>query len=197
MHVSHRPAASPLQFSMRELARRPGSQRTESATFPAPAVFGTEVIAVPEGSEMKLDVSFESVSDGIWVSGTVAAEAVGECGRCLDEVRLPVAVSIQGLFLYPDAEVEGDEDDEADDVFEFDGETLDLEGLTRDAVTTELPFTPLCEPDCPGLCDQCGARLADDPDHAHEVIDPRWTALQSLGEKSLSEKQSVTEQKES
>jgi uncharacterized protein len=49
-------------------------------------------------------------------------------------------------------------------------------------VVTALPVAPLCEPDCPGLCDQCGARLADDPDHTHEVIDPRWSALQGLTE---------------
>ena len=44
-----------------------------------------------------------------------------------------------------------------------------------------LPFQPLCEDDCPGLCTECGARLADDPDHAHEAaIDPRWAGLAAL-----------------
>lgn len=166
---------------MRELARRPGAQRTASAAFPAPAVLGTELIGVPAGSEVRLEASFESVSEGIWVHGTVTAPAVGECGRCLDEVRLDVDAAFQGLFLYPDAEqVEGSED--AEDVFEFDGESLDLEEVVRDAVTTSLPFTPLCAPDCPGLCDQCGARLADDPDHHHDVFDPRWSALKGLTE---------------
>jgi uncharacterized protein len=182
MHVSHRTADSPLQFSMRDLARRPGQQRIESLEFPAPTVFGTDVIGVPPGADVKLEVSFESVTDGIWVSGTVTGEAVGECGRCLDEVRLPVAAPVQGLFLYPEASREDGEEDELDDVFEFDGDTIDLEQLTLDAVATELPFTPLCDPDCPGLCDQCGARFADDPDHAHEAIDPRWSTLQSLTE---------------
>jgi uncharacterized protein len=140
------------------------------------------VIAVPEGADVTLNVSFESVSDGIWVSGTVSGVAVGECGRCLDQVQLDVEAPVQALFLYPDAKREDGEEDELEDVFEFDGETIDLEQLTLDAVATELPFTPLCEPDCPGLCDQCGARLADEPDHAHEVIDPRWSSLQGLTE---------------
>ncbi len=43
-----------------------------------------------------------------------------------------------------------------------------------------LPFQPVCDPDCPGLCSRCGARLMDDPDHSHEESDPRWSALQSL-----------------
>ena len=45
---------------------------------------------------------------------------------------------------------------------------VDLEPLLRDAVVLALPFQPLCQDDCPGLCVECGARLADDPDHAHE-----------------------------
>ena len=59
----------------------------------------------------------------------------------------------------------------------LEGDLLDLEPQLRDAVVLALPFTPLCEDDCPGLCVECGARLADDPDHQHEEpIDPRWAA---------------------
>ena len=47
-------------------------------------------------------------------------------------------------------------------------------GLHRD----ELPLDPLCRDDCPGLCQDCGGKLADLPaDHAHEKIDPRWADL--------------------
>jgi len=176
---SHHPAPSPLTFSMRDLSRRPGAQHTVSLKFPAPVVLGTDVIGVPVGGDVELELSFESVSDGIWVSGTVTAQAVGECGRCLDEVRLDVDAPVQGLFMYPDSQREADED-ESEDVFEFDGETIELQELVRDAVATSMPYTPLCSEDCPGLCDQCGARLVDNPDHKHEVVDPRWSALQDL-----------------
>ena len=57
---------------------------------------------------------------------------------------------------------------------------MDLEEVVRDAVVTSLPFQPVCRDDCPGLCSECGARLADDPDHHHDVIDPRWSALADL-----------------
>jgi uncharacterized protein len=176
----HRPAASPYVFSLREFVRRPGEQRESSTVFPAPAVLGTDVIGVPEGGEVSLDVRFDSLAEGVWVDGTITADAVGECSRCLDEVRLTVSPAIQGLFT--DAEVEVGDEEDPSDVYEFDGDVIDLEELVRDAVVTALPFIPLCELDCPGLCDQCGARLADDPDHAHDVIDPRWSALQGLTE---------------
>lgn len=183
--MSHHPEPSPYSVEVYDIVRRPGTQRLVNESFPAPAVLGTEIIGVPAGAEVKLDVSLESVSEGIWVSGTVTTQAVGECGRCLDEVRLDVAAPIQGLFVLDSAPVD-DDDEESADVFEFDGESINLEEVVRDAVAEQLPFTPLCSPDCAGLCDQCGARLDDDPDHAHEVIDPRWSALTSLTEEKES-----------
>ena len=38
----------------------------------------------------------------------------------------------------------------------------------------------MCREDCPGLCVECGALLALDPGHRHEVHDPRWAALEAL-----------------
>lgn len=187
----HSPSAehTPYHVPVRDIVRRPGAQREVSATFTVPAVLGTSVIGVPEGATAQLNASLEVVTDGIWVSGSFQAEALGECSRCLETVRQPVDVSIEGLFLYPGAEL--GEDEGEDSVFEFDGETVDLEQPVLDAVVTSLPFTPLCRPDCPGLCDQCGARLADEPGHAHEALDPRWSALTSLkGEDSPDEKES-------
>lgn len=177
--VNHTPHAdSPFRLHVRDLVRRPGTHREYSRDLVLPEAFGTDVIAVPEGASGALRVQCEVVTDGIWVDGTFAARAEGECGRCLDRVELDVDVPVQGLFVYPDASY--GEDDETDDVYEFDGESIDLTEVVRDAVVTSLPFTPLCAPDCPGLCDQCGARLADDPDHAHEILDPRWSSLENV-----------------
>ncbi|MCB2411813.1 YceD family protein [Demequina sp. TTPB684] len=177
--MKHSPEADTnFRIHVRDLVRRPGTHREYSRELTIPEALGTEVIGVPQGSAATLNVQCEVVTDGIWVSGTFAARATGECSRCLEEVRVDLEVPVQGLFLYPDAPRE--QGDDADDVFEFDGESLDLEGVVRDAVVTSLPFTPLCEPDCPGLCDQCGAPLANDPDHAHEILDPRWSALESV-----------------
>lgn len=178
--VKHSPTVeSPYRVHVRDLVRRPGTHREYSVELEVPEALGTEVIGVPQGAPAALNFQCEVVTDGIWVSGTFAAVARGECGRCLDDVSTDVDVAVQGLYVYPDAPY-GESDDGTDDVHDFDGETIDLEEVVRDAVVTSLPFTPLCDPDCPGLCDQCGARLADNPDHAHQTLDPRWSALLSV-----------------
>jgi len=162
----------------RELGRRPGSQRQEKRTVPAPADLGIEVLRVPEGSPVDLDLRLEAVMEGVLVTGSASAELAGECARCLEPITDEIEVRFQELFVYDDQDYSSEEDDE---VSMLEGDLLDLEPLLRDAVVLALPFQPLCEDDCPGLCPECGARLKDDPDHTHEApIDPRWAGLAAL-----------------
>ena len=168
---------APLVLDTRELGRRPGSQRTMSFSAEAPAELGIEILGVPEGSPVQLDLRLEAVMDGVLVTGTATADLEGECARCLEPIEDDVTVDFQELYLYDPA----DGDDEDDDVSRLEGDLLDLEPVLRDAVVLALAFQPLCRDDCPGLCAECGARLADDPDHRHDdAVDPRWSALADL-----------------
>lgn len=164
----------------RELGRRPGSQRWVSLEIEAPAELGIDILHVPEGSPVDIDLRLEAVMEGVLVTGTATAELDGECARCLEPVEDDLDVDFQELYVYDDSDGRGhDEDDE--DVRRLEDDLLDLEPVLRDAVVLALPYRPLCRPDCPGLCIDCGARLADDPDHRHEdPIDPRWAGLQAL-----------------
>ena len=161
----------------RELGRRPGSQRQVSRTVPAPADLGIEVLQVPEGSPVELDLRLEAVMEGVLVTGTAHASLAGECARCLEPLTDEMVVDLQELYVYEDHALPGEDDE----VSTLQDDLVDLEPLLRDAVVLALPFQPLCMDDCPGLCPDCGARLADDPDHAHEAaIDPRWATLAEL-----------------
>ncbi len=118
--------------------------------------------------------------EGVLVTGTARAVLEGECARCLEPISDEIEVRFQELFVYDDREVDPDEELE---VSKLQDDLVDLEPLLRDAVVLALPFQPLCRDDCPGLCAECGARLADDPDHTHgEPVDPRWAALATLTE---------------
>jgi uncharacterized protein len=173
---------APLVLDTRELGRRPGSQRRTSFTAPAPADLGIEVLRVPEGSPVAFELRLEAVMEGVLVTGEAQAELVGECVRCLDEVRDEIVADFQELFVYEESDTaQHPQDGEDDDVSRLEGDLLDLEPLLRDAVVLMLPFQPLCREDCPGLCPRCGARLADDPNHQHdESVDPRWAKLSGL-----------------
>jgi len=173
---AHRPpdARSPLVFDVHDL-RGAGMMKPIRRSAPAPADFGTDVIGVPPGSPIDLDLRLEAVVEGVLVSGTARALALGECVRCLDPVEMSVEAELQELFAYPDR-IEMDPASE-DEVSLLSDDLLDLEPVLRDQVVLDLPFQPLCRPECRGLCPLCGARLNDEPDHQHTDADPRWAAL--------------------
>jgi uncharacterized protein len=155
--------------------------RSEHLTVPAPADLGVEMVGVPEGAELELDLRLEAVMEGVLVSGTVRAPLEGECGRCLEPITSEFEGEFQELFVYSDTRSGGEADE---DERRLEGDLIDLETVLRDAVVLALPLSPLCREDCPGLCSECGARLAEvGLDHRHDdAVDPRWAALQGLKE---------------
>lgn len=142
--------------------------------LPAPADLAVGMIGVPKDADVELDIRLEAVMEGVLVTGTARVPLSGECSRCLDPLTSEIEVDFQELFFYS-AEDAG-EDDQL-----LDGELLDLEPVFRDAVVLALPLSPVCGDDCPGLCAECGVKLAEaGPDHGHEKIDSRWASLQGL-----------------
>jgi uncharacterized protein len=166
---------SPLVVNTHELGRRPGSMRTLELSVPAPEGLGIEVIGVPAGAPVELRLRLEAVMEGVLASGRAEVTLSGECARCLEPLEEALEVSVQELYVYPESEAEEDE------ASRLDGELLDLEPALRDAVVLALPFRPVCTPDCPGLCIECGVRLSEHPGHAHDkTVDLRWAALSML-----------------
>ncbi|GAA4888935.1 YceD family protein [Actinomycetospora straminea] len=161
----------------RELLRRPGQMKTLRRDVPAPEGFGLEMVGVPVGEPIHLDLRLESVMEGVLASGTVEADVTGECSRCLEPFTDHVDVDLTELYAYPDS-VTDDTADE-DEVSRIVDERIDLEPAVRDAVLLELPVTPLCREDCPGVPTPDPEAWAFVPaGEARETIDPRWAALQ-------------------
>jgi uncharacterized protein len=182
--MSPRPTAhvdprSPYVLDTRELGRRPGSMLEFRREVPAPDDWGLELVKVPSGTPVELDLRLESVVDGVLVTAEVHAPLTAECGRCLEPVETVLDVPVTELFVY-DAEPDDDE------VPALDGDFVDLEAVLRDAVVLALPLNPVCSEDCSGLCVGCGERLDDlEPGHSHDVVDPRWAALSGLNPATL------------
>ena len=210
-----------LVFDMRVLGREAGSALSQSRTVPAPDDMRLELVHVPVGTDMQLDVKFEAVTEGVLATGSVTAPLAGECARCLAPLTLSVTADFLELYLYADGRPRGihdgrrphdkhdkhdrrekydprdryDDGEERDDEERYlDGYLLDLEPALRDAVVLALPMSPLCRDDCPGLCAECGAPLAEaGPDHGHDdAIDPRWAGLGQLHDQ-VTEQHQATE----
>ena len=163
---------TPYTVDVYDLMHRPGEMRERSIDIVVPEEFGNAMIAVKAGSELRVELRMESLHDGILVSADIDGTAAGECGRCLIDIEQAIQVEIQELFAYS-----------SDEAFEYEvhEDTIDLEPVVRDAVVLSLPFQPVCQNECLGLCPQCGDRLLDNPGHEHEnPVDPRWAALGSL-----------------
>lgn len=163
-----------LTIDVRPLGRRPGEYLRVERVVPAPDGLGLPLVTVQPGSPMSVEVMLESVLEGIWVSGSVTYAVAAECSRCLDPLTWEGGTELEDLFAY-EAEP-GDEDPPP----LVEDDLVNLEPVIRDSILLDLPMSPLCREDCPGLCATCGVRLADQPAHTHDDVDPRWSALTAL-----------------
>ena len=163
-----------LQISVHDLINKPGMMREKQVDVVIDEPMANFAIGIPAGSTIEIDARFESVHEGILVTGDAFATASGECSRCLDPIDSAVEVEFQELFAYSGT---------SEDDFVVENESIDLDQVIRDAVVLSLPFQPVCSAGCKGLCVTCGAKLNEDPQHAHEApVDPRWNALTNLKE---------------
>ena len=85
---------------MRQLGRQAGSALTQTRIVPAPDDLRLELIGVPAGADVPLEVRFEAVSEGVLATGTAIAPLAGECARCLAPLTSSVTVGFQELYLY-------------------------------------------------------------------------------------------------
>lgn len=174
---------SRLVLDIRDLPQRVGAFAHHDITYTVTEPWGTPVIAVPPGTELALSVDLTSIEQGVLARIRTHAVAVGECVRCLDPVEREVDVDTSEVF-YLSIEVallEGDDEEDATDFALIEGDSVDLTGPLLDAIVSQLPYQPLCSPDCPGLCPTCGVPLRSaEPGHHHEVADPRWQALEGF-----------------
>jgi uncharacterized protein len=163
------------------MAEPPGSVR-EYTLDEVPVDAGDELrLAGPVSGHVRLS----RTNRGLVLDGRFGTAIVGECARCLrplatpvdlrlDEEVLPSIDIASGLPVSPE---EG-ADPEAPRL--TDHHELELRPLILEAISLAEPIAPLCEPDCPGLCPECGERRG--PDHApHEApIDPRLEVLRAF-----------------
>ena len=122
---------------------------------------------------------------GLVVEARLHGALAGECARCLRSLTTPVTMRIDEEVL-PSIDfasgtpvpLEEDGDPEAPRL--TDHHELQLRPLVAEAISLQEPIAPLCEPDCPGLCTECGQRLDSGHEHDDSPVDPRLEALRAF-----------------
>ena len=132
------------------------------------------------------DLRLQRTNRGILVRGSVRAPLRRTCARCTDAYEEEVRVDVDEEFLPSiDPDTGSPIPPEAGEVEPSlridEHHEIELEGIFHDELALTEPMHPLCRPDCPGLCVECGARM-DTGDHAHggDEIDPRLAGLAAL-----------------
>ncbi len=143
-----------------DLIGRPGTRR--DVDLRGQLDIRMQLAAVVEPVEAH--VTLEATSEEIVARGVVEFVEHLTCNRCLTEWDEPASVEFLEVF---------DEVDRSG--------RIDLEQMLIDEVSLALPLTPLCRPDCAGLCPTCGTDLNTDPcsGHPDEAVSP-FGALQQL-----------------
>lgn len=120
-------------------------------------------LSQPEWRErVRAAFTVEKSGDRVSVRGSVGTRAHVACARCLREFDQPLEAPLV-VYAERSGSTSRDEQEalERDDHMMFhDGRRLDLRETVREALLLEMPITPLCREDCPGLCPRCGAELA-------------------------------------
>jgi len=100
------------------------------------------------------EIRLTNTGAGIVASGTAEAVVRTACVRCLCDFDMTYTGEVEGFYIFPGREDELPEEQE----FEFISESLkvDIEPAVRQAIIVDLPFAPVHDPDCKGICPVCG-----------------------------------------
>ena len=160
-------------IDVRDLVGHPGASKVEYVSGTLEDL-ETELASLSEDTPITGELVLESLIEGIVASGTLQGALSLRCARCLREFERGFSVQLQELFV-PFPHEDGDE-------YPMDPEGfLEPDQMVRDVVGVELPFAPVCRPECRGLCGRCGGDLNESACTCTEPeIDPRWEGLTSL-----------------
>jgi uncharacterized protein len=120
-------------------------------------------------------------SGEVVVRGSVEAELVQACRRCLEPV--PGALREELTLVFAPEDADSAEDDGDVRPFREDAAALDLTDPVREELVLAIEPYVVCDPDCRGLCPRCGAnRNTETCSCTVEENDPRWDVLRALKE---------------
>jgi len=184
LHATHPvdKAGDPLVFNVAGLIAEPMGTVREYEIPPTTIRLDDDTAtAQPVEGRMRLT----RTNRGLVVDARVRTALAGECARCLRPVVSPVKARVDeevlpAIDLATGAPVRLEEGEDPETARLTDHWELDMRTLLAAAISLQEPIAPLCEPDCPGLCPECGVRMEAGHGHGEDPIDPRLEALRAF-----------------
>jgi uncharacterized protein len=167
-----------------DLSKLRGQREHVERTF-QPSAFEPPDEDYRVATPVELSLDIEKAGAGVFrVTGRAVTRLQLECGRCLDEIEVPVDARFE-LRYVPQTDTAADPEREIaeDDLttsFYREG-TLDVVEMLREQFQLALPMKLLCAESCRGLCPECGANWnRTDCGCRPKWVDPRLTPLKEL-----------------
>lgn len=141
----------------------------------------SEVSHLVELKPVQVKVQATKIRENLYhVNGKQKTEAFLTCSRCLKPFPMPLNSEWETQFT---EEVGMAHEVDGEEVHLLETEQLDLTPFVRESLLLAIPYAPICQEDCKGLCPVCGAdHNQTSCDCKRETIDPRWAKLQELTE---------------
>ena len=108
----------------------------------------------PAGLQLRGQIS--PTGDDYLLRADLRGELEMPCARCLEPARVRVDVPIVATYVAEGTEDVPEEDKDEAGLVTFTGNELDLSEQVRDELVLAIPFNPLCNEACKGLCPLCG-----------------------------------------
>ncbi len=139
---------------------------------------GLEASGVKFDSPVKVLMEFTPNGDGFLVWARIEVRARMDCARCLLDFSCLIRAEFNLLVEKQRPGLEIDPENEDVVVIGPQDKFIEIGDRVRQAITLNVPLKPLCNPDCKGLCDICGADLNMSPCSCTiEGYDGRWDKL--------------------
>jgi uncharacterized protein len=114
-------------------------------------------------SSLRSVASIKKAGKTILIKGRVQTVLRVQCVRCLKEFGHPLSSNFDVTLLPPKgvASKEGERElsEEEMDLSYHEGEEIHLSEIACEQVFLEIPYQPLCQVECKGLCQVCGTDL--------------------------------------
>lgn len=163
-----------------DLAAIPAGGHRLAIAVPATA-FSLESSDVNLRDPVDLQASLQRAGTTVAVRGTITTTAEVPCARCLELAFIDISVLMEVVAVPADERPDEEDHELADselDICYYTGEVLELGAIVRDHLVSAIPFQPLCQPTCRGLCPSCGINLNREACNCStEEIDERLAVL--------------------